>query len=78
MRLFEQEVPEIYDNTVVIKGRAREAGSAPRSPSPAAIATSIAWRLRRHEGLRVTIIRERGEKIDIIEFSDDPVIRDMH
>ena len=28
MRLFEQEVPEIYDNTVVIKGCAREAGRA--------------------------------------------------
>jgi N utilization substance protein A len=36
MRLFEQEVPEIYDNTVVIKGCAREAGGVPRSPSPAA------------------------------------------
>jgi len=32
MRLFEQEVPEIYDNTVVIRGCAREPANAPRSP----------------------------------------------
>ena len=75
-RLFEQEVPEIYDNTVVIKGCAREAGER----------TKIAvWSRDRDvdcvgacvgmKGMRVqSIIRElRGEKIDIIEFSDDPV-----
>lgn len=76
MRLFEQEVPEIYDNTVVIKACAREAGER----------TKIAvWSRDRDvdsvgacvgmKGMRVqSIIRElRGEKIDIIEFSDDPV-----
>ena len=75
-RLFEQEVPEIYDGTVVIKGCAREAGER----------TKIAvWSRDRDvdcvgacvgmKGMRVqSIIRElRGEKIDIIEFSDDPV-----
>ena len=75
-RLFEQEVPEIYDNTVVIKGCAREAGER----------TKIAvWSRDRDvdcvgacvgmKGMRVqSIIRElRGEKIDIIEYSDDPV-----
>jgi transcription termination/antitermination protein NusA len=75
-RLFEQEVPEIYDGTVLIKGCAREAGER----------TKIAvWSRDRDvdsvgacvgmKGMRVqSIIRElRGEKIDIIEFSDDPV-----
>ncbi|MEP7364095.1 MAG: transcription termination/antitermination protein NusA, partial [Acidobacteriota bacterium] len=73
-RLFEQEVPEIYDGTVQIKGCAREAGER----------TKIAVHSRDRDvdsvgacvgmkGMRVqSIIRElRGEKIDIIEFSDD-------
>jgi transcription termination/antitermination protein NusA len=76
MRLFEQEVPEIYDGTVVIKGCAREAGER----------TKIAVHSRDRDvdcvgacvgmkGMRVqSIIRElRGEKIDIIEFSEDSV-----
>ncbi len=71
MRLFEQEVPEIYDGTVAIKGCAREAGER----------TKIAVQSRDRDvdsvgacvgmkGMRVqSIIRElRGEKIDIIEY----------
>ena len=81
MRLFEQEVPEIYDGTVTIKGCAREAGER----------TKIAVQSRDRDvdsvgacvgmkGMRVqSIIRElRGEKIDIIEFSDDPVVFATH
>jgi N utilization substance protein A len=81
MRLFEQEVPEIYDGTVTIKGCAREAGER----------TKIAVQSRDRDvdsvgacvgmkGMRVqSIIRElRGEKIDIIEFSDDPVTFATH
>jgi N utilization substance protein A len=81
MRLFEQEVPEIYDSTVTIKGCAREAGER----------TKIAVQSRDRDvdsvgacvgmkGMRVqSIIRElRGEKIDIIEFSDDPVVFATH
>jgi len=81
MRLFEQEVPEIYDSTVVIKGCAREAGER----------TKIAVHSRDRDvdsvgacvgmkGMRVqSIIRElRGEKIDIIEFSDDAVTFATH
>ena len=80
-RLFEQEVPEIYDNTVVIKACAREAGER----------TKIAVQSRDRDvdcvgacvgmkGMRVqSIIRElRGEKIDIIEFSDDPIVFATH
>ncbi len=75
-RLFEQEVPEIYDNTVEIMACAREAGER----------TKIAVRSRDRnvdavgacvgmKGMRVqTIIREiRGEKIDIIEYIEDPL-----
>ena len=81
MRLFEQEVPEIYDGTVTIKGCAREAGER----------TKIAVQSRDRDvdsvgacvgmkGMRVqSIIRElRGEKIDIIEYSDDPVVFATH
>ena len=72
--LFQSEVPEIYDNTVVIRAIAREAGER----------TKIAVQCRDKDvdpvgacvgmkGMRVqSIIRElRGEKIDIIEFSDE-------
>jgi N utilization substance protein A len=81
MRLFEQEVPEIYDSTIIIKNCAREAGER----------TKIAVQSRDRDvdsvgacvgmkGMRVqSIIRElRGEKIDIIEFSDDPVVFATH
>ncbi|MBV8732323.1 MAG: transcription termination/antitermination protein NusA [Acidobacteriia bacterium] len=81
MRLFEQEVPEIYDGTVSIKGCAREAGER----------TKIAVQSRDRDvdsvgacvgmkGMRVqSIIRElRGEKIDIIEYSDDAVVFATH
>jgi transcription termination/antitermination protein NusA len=81
MRLFEQEVPEIYDSTVVIRGCAREAGER----------TKIAVQSRDRDvdsvgacvgmkGMRVqSIIRElRGEKIDIIEFSEEAVTFATH
>ncbi len=73
-RLFEQEVPEIYDGTVVIRACAREAGertkiaviSNDRDVDPVGACVGM-------KGMRVqSIIRElRGEKIDIIEFSPD-------
>ena len=76
MRLFEQEVPEIYDNTVLIKGCAREAGERTkiavfsRDRDVDSVGACVGMK-----GMRVqSIIRElRGEKIDIIEFSEDPV-----
>jgi N utilization substance protein A len=77
MRLFEQEVPEIYDNTVVIKACAREAGErtkiavASRDRDVDSVGACVGMK-----GMRVqSIIRElRGEKIDIIEYSDDPIL----
>ena len=77
MRLFEQEVPEIYDGTVMIRGAVREAGdrakvavySRERDVDPVGACVGM-------KGTRVqAIIRElRGEKIDIVEWSDDPVV----
>src|SRR5690349_23086625 len=76
MRLFEQEVPEIYDSTVVIKAIAREAGERTkiavhsRDKDVDAVGACVGMK-----GMRVqSIIRElRGEKIDIIEWHEDPV-----
>ena len=75
-RLFEQEVPEIYDNTVVIKACAREAGERTkiavfsRDRDVDCVGACVGMK-----GMRVqSIIRElRGEKIDIIEYSEDPI-----
>jgi len=80
-RLFEQEVPEIYDGTVVIRGCAREAGERTkiavlsRDRDVDCVGACVGMK-----GMRVqSIIRElRGEKIDIIEFSDDPVVFATH
>jgi N utilization substance protein A len=75
MRLFEQEVPEIYDGTVIIRGCAREAGERTKiavlskDRDVDCVGACVGMK-----GMRVqSIIRElRGEKIDIIEFSEDP------
>jgi N utilization substance protein A len=76
VKMFEQEVPEIYDGTVMIRGAVREAGdrakvavySRERDVDPVGACVGM-------KGTRVqAIIRElRGEKIDIVEYSDDPV-----
>jgi N utilization substance protein A len=72
--LFQSEVPEIYDNTVTIRAIAREAGertkiavqSRDKDVDPVGACVGM-------KGMRVqSIIRElHGEKIDIIEFSDE-------
>ena len=74
-RLFELEVPEIYDGTVEVKSIAREAGSRTKmavwsndenvDPIGACVGP---------KGQRVgNIVEElRGEKIDIIKYSEDP------
>ena len=74
IKLFEQEVPEIYDGTVQIRGAVREAGdrakiavfSQERDIDPVGACVGM-------KGTRVqSIIRElRGEKIDIIEWAND-------
>ncbi|HXB61860.1 MAG TPA: transcription termination factor NusA [Acidobacteriaceae bacterium] len=72
--LFQSEVPEIYDNTVTIRAIAREAGertkiavqSRDKDVDPVGACVGM-------KGMRVqSIIRElRGEKIDIIEYSEE-------
>jgi transcription termination/antitermination protein NusA len=72
--LFQSEVPEIYDGTVMVRAIAREAGertkiavqSRDKDVDPVGACVGM-------KGMRVqSIIRElRGEKIDIIEYSDE-------
>jgi N utilization substance protein A len=76
-KLFEMEVPEIYDGTVVIKAIAREAGERTKvavyskDPDVDCVGACVGMK-----GMRVqSIIRElRGEKIDIIEYHEDPLV----
>ncbi len=80
-RLFEQEVPEVYDGTVEIVSVSREAGER----------SKIAVTSRKEEidpigscvgkgGTRVNnVVKElNGEKIDIVEWSEDPVVYISH
>ncbi len=74
-RLFELEVPEIFDGTVEIKGIAREAGSRTKmavwsnDESVDPIGACVG-----PKGTRVSnIVNElRGERIDIVKYSEDP------
>ena len=74
-RMFEAEIPEIADGTVIIKGVAREAGSRTkvavlsRDEEVDAVGSCIG-----NKGLRIAQIVEelRGEKIDVIGYSEHP------
>jgi N utilization substance protein A len=74
-RLFEAEVPEIQDGTVIIKSICREAGSRTkmavysRDPEVDAVGACIGNR-----GARINAVVNElwGEKIDIIPYNDDP------
>ncbi len=74
--LFEMEVPEIYDGTVLIKAVARDPGSrtkvavASADPHVDAVGSCVGLK-----GARVRAVVEElnGEKIDIIRWSDNPV-----
>ena len=74
-RMFETDIPEIADGTVIVKGVAREAGSRSkisvysRDPEVDAVGACIGNR-----GMRINAIVDelRGEKIDIIQFSEKP------
>lgn len=76
VRLFEGEIPEVYDGTVVIKNAVREGGErakvavASRDDTVDPVGACVGMK-----GSRINaIIRElRGEKIDIISFSEDIV-----
>ena len=74
-RLFEQEVPEVFDGTVEIKSIAREAGSRTKiavyskDPNVDAVGSCVG-----QNGYRVNVIVNElcGEKIDIVNWSEDP------
>ena len=74
-RMFEVDIPEIADGTVIVKGIAREAGSRTkiavysRDPEVDAVGACIGTR-----GMRINNIVEelRGEKIDVILYSEKP------
>ena len=75
IRLFEMEIPEIYDGTIVVKNAVHEPGdrakvavaSLDRDVDPVGACVGM-------KGSRInSIIRElRGEKIDIVQWSEDP------
>ena len=75
VRLFEQEVPEVFDGIVEIKSVAREAGARSKvavvssDPQVDPVGACVG-----HRGARVqSIVDElRGEKIDIVRYSDEP------
>ena len=76
-RLFEQEVPEIYDGTVIVKSVAREAGDRSKisvyseNPDIDAVGTCVG-----SKGARVEAVVEElgGEKIDIVQWNEDPKV----
>jgi N utilization substance protein A len=74
-RLFELEVPEIFDGTVEVKSIAREAGSRTKmavwsnDPNVDPIGACVGPKGQRVESI---VSELRGEKIDIVKYSDDP------
>lgn len=74
-RLFEQEVPEIFDGTVEIKAVSREAGDRAKvavwsnDPNIDPVGTCVGPRGQRVQG----IVNElHGENMDIVQWSEDP------
>jgi len=74
LRLFEMEVPEIYDGTVLVKGAVREGGDRAKVAVHSLdsdidpVGACVGMRGSRVQG----IIRElRGEKIDIVDWAED-------
>ena len=74
-RLFELEVPEIYDGTVEIKAISREAGSRTKmavwskDPNVEAVGACIGTKRSR---ISAVVSELNGEKIDVIPWSEDP------
>ncbi|MBR0485061.1 MAG: transcription termination/antitermination protein NusA, partial [Oscillospiraceae bacterium] len=74
-RLFELEVPEIYDGTVEVKAISREAGSRSKiavvshDPNVDAIGSCIG---AKHSRISAIVKELNGEKIDIIPYSENP------
>ena len=75
-RLFELEVPEIFDGTVEIKSVAREAGSRTKlavwsaDPNVDPLGACIG---PRHQRIDHVLAELKNEKVDLIHYSEDPV-----
>ncbi|SDQ59777.1 NusA antitermination factor [Virgibacillus subterraneus] len=76
-RLFEMEVPEIYDGIVDIKSVAREAGDRSKisvhadDPEIDAVGSCVGQKGQR---VQVIVNELKGEKIDVVEWSEDPIV----
>lgn len=76
-RLFEMEVPEIYDGTVEVKSISREAGDRSKisvhadNPDIDPVGSCVGTRGQR---VQAVVDELNGEKIDIVQYSDDPVV----
>ena len=76
-RLFEMEVPEIYDGVVEIKSISREAGDRSKisvyasNPDIDPVGSCVGPKGQR---VQAVVDELNGEKIDIVEWSDDPVV----
>ncbi|WP_017727351.1 transcription termination factor NusA [Halalkalibacterium ligniniphilum] len=76
-RLFELEVPEIYDGTVEIKSVAREAGDRSKiavhaeNPEVDPVGACVGPKGQRVQAI---VSELKGEKIDIVRWSEDPVV----
>ncbi|ARJ51710.1 transcription termination factor NusA [Staphylococcus lutrae] len=76
-RLFEQEVPEIFEGTVEVKTVAREAGDRSKisvysdNPDIDAVGACVGAKGARVEAV---VAELGGEKIDIVQWSDDPTV----
>jgi len=74
-RLFEVEIPEVYDGAVEIKSIAREPGSrakvavSSREPNLDPVGACVGPRGSR---IRMVVSELRGERVDVIQWSDDP------
>jgi N utilization substance protein A len=80
-RLFEMEVPEIYDGTVEVKSISREAGDRSKiavyaeDPEIDPVGSCVGQKGQRVEAI---VTELKGEKIDIVEWSEDPVTYVSH
>lgn len=76
-RLFEMEVPEIYDGTVEVKSISREAGDRSKisvyasNPDIDPVGSCVGPKGQR---VQAVVDELHGEKIDIVEWSEDPVV----
>lgn len=76
-RLFEMEVPEIYDGTVEIKSISREAGERSKisvyasNPEVDPVGSCVGPKGQR---VQAVVDELNGEKIDIVKWSEDPVV----